>query len=209
MSAAPELEPAPKKSKTTLVVVLIVVAVGFVFLLICAAIVAAIAIPNLLASKTAAMQVSAIAALKQTATAQAQFRAQNDYYADSAAKLTEAGCLTDPRLVQAFQQHNNNADTGTQPRTGYLFRMLHGEGANPTGWVANPAGGGSAQPGVPMLLSSWGATARPAEPGTTGNMQYFIGEAGLIYQNSQPTNPDFVLSAAPLIPQDAAWTLAR
>jgi hypothetical protein len=115
--------------------------------------------------------------------------------------------------VQAFTNYLDNADSGTQPMHGHLFRMLQGEASNPTGWRAGSNAKGHFQ------LKSWAATARPALPGEEDGPQFWIGEAGLIYhsqsgqssQSAQPNQPaaEFLLNAAPIPDQSPQWQLVK
>jgi hypothetical protein len=143
--------PEPKKGMSVGVIVLIVVAIGAVLFIPCIAIVAAIAIPNLIVARKHGNEAAAIGALKTINTAEAIFREgdkdQNgalDY--GSLAQLGQTG-LVDSLLASGTKQ-------------GYLF---------------------SAKASVTTSEFLWFATARPVVPGTTGVRYFCTNQAGVIF----------------------------
>ncbi|HTL52186.1 MAG TPA: hypothetical protein VL860_06405 [Planctomycetota bacterium] len=202
-SENPDDAPPPKKGLPAWAVLLIVASICVVALP-CVAIIAAIAIPNLLVSKMAVNETASIQNLKALATAQAQFIKKYDYYSADGFHLNAGGTLIAHDLSAAFEAHQGNGDSAAPvPKAGYVYRMLLGEGSNPKSYVTGNSPTGE------MMLSSWGATSRPAVPGTTGENQFYITEAGTVYKQADPMTGKFILDAAPPAGQNPGWTKAR
>jgi type IV pilus assembly protein PilA len=134
-------------------------------------IIAAIAIPNLLRSRIAANQASAVGSLRTINTAQITYASTyNTGYADHLGDLrppasgnptsTAAGLL-DEVLAGA-------AGADTSVKSGYSFNYSH------------PAA-------VQGRIDTYTVTASPSTPGTTGSNFYFTDMSGVIRQNTTGT----------------------
>lgn len=163
----------------TLVELMIVIAI--------IAIVAAIAVPNLIAAKIQANEAAAISVMRSISTAQAQFwRSQ---YADengngqgeygvfgelSGLVGVRGGASKSPTDLTASM--SNVTTTGEVKRSGYMFRMYLPESAG-VGHAENPGGGMS--PGVvnPDLAElHWCCYAYPQNHDSSGRMTFFVSE---------------------------------
>jgi type IV pilus assembly protein PilA len=152
------------QSGFSLIELLIVVAIILV--------IAAIAIPNMLASKRAANQASAVASLRTISSASASYlTAYGDGFAGSldllggdqaAAASCNSALLLDPTFSSAPYQ-----------KSGYQF-SYSGQGGNVT---TTPPG--CANPGFNGYLS----TTVPLAVGTTGNISYCNSEDGAIHMD--------------------------
>ncbi len=121
-------------------------------------IIAAIAIPNLMASRRSANEASAVSSLRVIFSSQATYRATegNGFYADELTELNRSGivdellgCSTDPCL-----------------KSGYLFEIERLDGSPTT------------HPPI------WNVTAAPMAPSgamQTGSMAFYSNEVGTIY----------------------------
>lgn len=165
------------KKGFTLIELMIVIAI--------IAIIAAIAIPNLLASKIATNETAAVQNLKALATAQAQYIKKQDNYSYSGTLLNSTGTLIAADLKNAFEVWQGNGDQGTpQPKAGYNFRMLQGstsDNSDHTSYWKDAADGTAG-------MNTWAAICRAAEPGTSGENQYYISEAGTVYKKAEETD---------------------
>ncbi len=154
-------------------------------------IIAAIAIPNLLAGRRSANECAAIATLRNIACAQAQFQqaARADENADGtgeyggflelsgAASGRMADPLATPVLAGAFRVVNAGGEVA---RSGYLFKV----------YLPGPAGVGLAEPPtgystgggqVPDLAeASWCSYAWPLNYSGSGNRTFFTNQRGEI-----------------------------
>jgi type IV pilus assembly protein PilA len=130
----------------TLVEIMIVVAI--------IALLAAIAIPNLLRARLAANESAAIAALKTVASAAHTFRAANPGYPANLSTLYDG--LTPPYIDSVLAGGN---------KQGYSFGLIGGDQ-------------------VSGNYQSFTATAIPGTPGTTGNRRFFVDTSGVIRYNS-------------------------
>ncbi|MGH9740720.1 MAG: prepilin-type N-terminal cleavage/methylation domain-containing protein [Candidatus Acidiferrum sp.] len=143
-----------KQKGFSLIELLIVVAIILI--------IAAIAIPNLLRSRMAANQASAVSSLRTINTAEVTFNSTfNVGYGTLAALSTPAaGCPT--ALVTAACLLDINLGTGT--KNGYNFVAVPSTGA---GTASNP-------------YVSFNATANPVVPGSSGQSSYCSDESGVI-----------------------------
>lgn len=142
-------------------------------------IIAAIAIPNLIASRRAANEASAVASLRVIFSAQASYRASegSGYYADNLSDLG-AGGRVDPLLGCA-----------TEPcaKSGYTFAIDRDNGS-PSTYPPN-----------------WNVFALPITASgamQTGSISYYSNEMGAIYYKAGGSAPVAGLSATTRVPTD-------
>jgi prepilin-type N-terminal cleavage/methylation domain-containing protein len=169
----------------TLIELMIVVAI--------IAIIASIAIPNLLAARISANEAAAIATLRSVSSAQAQVQAgsgidedgdgagEYGYFAELAGTVNVRGAavpIVPPVLSGAF----GNVSGSLVSRSGYFFQMWLPDGAGVG--VAELATGGQAAATVNADLCEviWCAYAWPINRNTSGNRAFFINQAGDIMQ---------------------------
>jgi len=187
----------------TLIELMIVVAI--------IAIIASIAIPNLLSARLNANESAAIATLKNISSGQAQCQAsgvidvnnngQGEYgfFGELSGRVTVRGAtqaITPPVLSAAFGNIANSQVT----RSGYVFQM-HLPDAAAAGLVETATGGDSGNtvgvdPGQCEVL--WCCYAWPAARGNSGNRTFFINQAGDVlatnesnYSESTTTRPTY------------------
>ncbi|MCZ7646079.1 MAG: DUF2950 family protein [Planctomycetota bacterium] len=174
----------------------LMVAVGII------AIIAAIAIPNMLRSRMAANEASAIAALKALAEAQEIFR-RSDYDADGILEYAlNLKCDPNvPEYTSLFESAPGAADLAlvdaslaraerivgsgelvadSAPKAGYYFRVQHFN-ANGSNWVVVKQG--SPPGGTWDLVSGYGFYAAPASYDGTGRNHFQIDHSGVVYQS--------------------------
>ena len=181
----------------TLIELMIVVAI--------IAIIASIAIPNLLSARLNANESAAIATLKNISSAQAQCQAsgvidcnnngQGEYgffgelSGADAVRTDEAGAvgtatITPPVLSNAF----GNVDTSRVTRSGYVFQMYlpdtsaNGVAENATGGAA----GASIAAGQAEVL--WCCYAWPSSFGNSGKRVFFINQSGDVLASKNTTS---------------------
>jgi prepilin-type N-terminal cleavage/methylation domain-containing protein len=171
----------------TLIELMIVVAI--------IAIIASIAIPNLLAARLNANESAAVATLKNISSAQAQCQASGviDVNGNGGGEYGFFGELSGATLVR------NSATTRISPpvlstafgnvgvpiastvqRSGYVFQMYlpdnTGAGVSEDATGGDPDNGQGVDPGMAEVL--WCCYAWPASRGNSGNSAYFINQAG-------------------------------
>jgi len=152
------------------------------------AIIAAIAIPNLLSARLNSNETAAIATLRNIISAQSQFQTTaradennngvGEYgtFGEMSGSIGVRGnaILNPPVLSTAFRTVNANGEVS---RSGYMFAMwlpdATGDG------LAEVAGGGSDPTVDPDLAeTTWCAYAWPANFGNTGNRSFFVNQGG-------------------------------
>ena len=136
-------------------------------------IIAAIAIPNLLRSRVAANQASAIGSLRTLNTAEFTYASTYDmgfsatlgYLGPPAsgvpADLTQAGIIDDVLSGKT----TGGSGTMTSAKSGYQFTYSPG-------------------PSISGKVESYSFSADPLNRGTTGNNSYFVDQTGVIRQNT-------------------------
>jgi len=126
-------------------------------------IIAAIAIPNLLRSRIAANQASAVGSLRTINTAEITYASTyNSGYSAALINLQPPGTGTNPSATAAGLIDSVLASGS---KSGYTFAYVQG-----------PLTGGRAD--------TYTLNAAPTTPGTTGTNFYFTDESGVIRQNS-------------------------
>jgi len=166
----------------TLIELMIVVAI--------IAIIAAIAIPNLLSARLNANETAAIATLRNISSAQAQFQAtakgdtDNDGTGEFGCFLELSGAvdvrgsavigtLNPPVLSGAFRRPNVAGDVS---RSGYFFRIyLPGSAANS---VVADAAGGTWLVEPDLAETTWCCYAWPVNYGNSGNRTFQVNQTG-------------------------------
>jgi len=176
-----------KQTGFTLIELMIVVAI--------IAIIAAIAIPNLLSARLNANETSAISTLRSVSSSQAQFQAsaKADVDTDGTGEFglfremsggvgvrtnntggTVGNVLNPPVLSGAFRTFNAASEVS---RSGYLFKMiLPGAAGIGVPEVSTGALGAALDPD--LAETSWCTYASPASYSTSGNRTFFVNQTG-------------------------------
>jgi len=148
-----------KQKGFSLIELLIVVAIILI--------IAAIAIPNLLRSKMAANEASAVASLRTYNTAIVSF--QTTYGTDPATDLTQLGPSATPSSTAA-DLVDNLLGAANPTKSGYAFTFT---------------------PGAPTsgIVSTYTIIAVPLTQNVTGQRQFFTDQSGVIRQTTDGTTP--------------------
>ena len=190
-----------KSKGFTLIELMIVVAI--------IAIIAAIAIPNLLRSRMAANETAAIAACKSFATAEDIYR-RTDYNKDGvleyAQKLsginslfeTAAG-VGDLALIDRSFANAEGLPGGTAtPKAGYLFQVLTTQGTNASGGARTYLNGAN-------MTLGYGLEASSSQYDGVGRNTFVINNAGTIYEKDLGSGGTVPVSFDP----DSLWVIAE
>ena len=179
-----------KQTGFTLIELMIVVAI--------IAIIAAIAIPNLLSARLNANETAAVSTLRSISSSQAQFQASAKADVDSDGQgefgmfrelsgavavrtnvdgtNTGGSVLNPPVLSGAFRTLNGAAEVS---RSGYIFKMFipdnAGDAVEET-QSGNPLSG--TLTGADMSETTWCTYAWPANYSTSGNRSFFVNQTG-------------------------------
>ena len=157
---------------------------------------AAITMPNLIASKERSHEIAAVALLRTLVTVQAQFKQTSklDVDGDGDAEYggfvelsgAAAGRLANPVAPGMLSRAAGtlNADS-EMVRSGYVFRLYLAQ-ADGTGISENPDGTWPA--GVDTRLSElmWCAYAWPLQYGRSGSRTFFCNQSGLVLATDDP-----------------------
>ena len=160
------------------------------------AILAAMAMPNLLASKERANEISAVSLLRTLVTVQAQFKQTNklDVDGDGNAEYggfvelsgAGAGRMAAPAapgmISRAFGRLNANSEV---TRSGYHFRLFLAR-ADGTGVSENVDGTWPATVDVRYNELTWCAYAWPVQYGQSASRTFFANQSGLVLATDDP-----------------------
>jgi len=162
------------------------------------AIIASIAIPNLMASRMTANEAAAIATMRTIMSAQGLFRSQKamDDDADSVGEYGYMGELSGSVPLNLRANGNGSAlplkpavldglfqliSAGRVGSTGYLFEIFLPD-AGGAGVGEAPAGGPTGAEGADWCEDYWAVYAYPVKTGTLGNRAFCANERGEIRQ---------------------------
>jgi len=177
------------------------------------AIVASIAIPNLMAARLSANESAAVSHLKNLVSAQAQFQAsavadrdgngrgEFGTFGEMAghAELPDGHLLEPPILGRMYAA----VEDGVVVRSGYVFRIaLPGATGEPV--AERTEGGPPLDVDVRMAEQYWIAYAYPVDPGATGGQVFFVDQTGHMLSSTNDS-PDQLYSIDVPPPLDAAF----
>jgi prepilin-type N-terminal cleavage/methylation domain-containing protein len=181
-----------KEAGFTLIELMIVVAI--------IAIIAAIAIPNLLSARLNANETAAIATLRNISSAQAQFQAtskadsDNDGTGEFGAFIelsgqvdvrgdTDVGALNPPVISGAFR---NPTTAGYVSRSGYYFKIYLPTSTG-TGVIADASGGSFGTVDADLAETTWVCYAWPVNFGNSGNRTFMVNQTGDVVTTEEST----------------------
>ena len=169
-----------KSKGFTLIELMIVVAI--------IAIIAAIAIPNLLRSRMAANETAAVAACKAFCTAEDIYR-RTDYNKDGALEYAQklsgnnslystSAALGDIALIDRSFANAEGAPLVATPKAGYVFTVLTSQGAGASG------GARTFVTGTPARMTlGYGLAATSNQYDGVGRNTFVVSNSGTIYQS--------------------------
>jgi type IV pilus assembly protein PilA len=160
----------------TLIELLIVVAI--------IGIIAAIAVPGLLRARMSGNEASGIGSIRTISSGQATFASScgGGGYAGSLATLATAPPSSDVAFIPA-----DLGAADTTPKSGYLFDVFPGGVDVLTAGACNDSSD---------TTTGFGATASPAEPGSTGTRWFYTDQSGQIRQDSTDVITDITAGQA-------------
>jgi prepilin-type N-terminal cleavage/methylation domain-containing protein len=152
------------------------------------AIIAAIAIPNLLSARLNSNETAAIATLRNIISAESQFQTTaradennngvGEYgtFGEMSGSIGVRGnaILNPPVLSTAFRTVNTNGEVS---RSGYLFAMYLPDAAG-DGLAEVSGGGADGATDADLAETTWCCYAWPANFGNTGNRSFFVNQGG-------------------------------
>jgi prepilin-type N-terminal cleavage/methylation domain-containing protein len=201
----------------TLIELMIVVAI--------IAIIASIAIPNLLSARLNANESAAIATLRNVVSAQAQVQSQgaidqdldgigeHGWFAEMSGNIglrddtggVGAVILNPPVLSSALGRVDAN---GFVNRSGYFFAMFLPAAAGAP-LTENGLGGTPTGEDFDLCENTWCCYAWPAAFSNTGNRVFMVNQSGDVLQsNNQVATQGYSGTGTPIVP-DAAFTVAN
>ena len=174
------------------------------------AIVAAIAIPNLLRSRMAANETAAVAACKAFCTAQDIYR-RTDYNKDGVLEYAQALKGKDSLYENAPGQGDlalidrsfANAEANTEnamPKAGYYFKVLKGQGPHAQGGARNYMANGH-------MTQGYAFVAYPAQYDGTGRNTFLVSHAGTIYQKDLGAQTQAIVEKMTEYDPDETWVI--
>lgn len=182
------------------------------------ALVAAIAIPNLLRSRMAANESAAGAARKTYAEAQDIYR-RTDWDGDGMLEYAQAlrGDLSlyerkagagDLTLIDTAFARAEGDPGVAQPKAGYVFKVLKGQGPQAPGGKRSYVVAGQG-PQANSMTMGYALAACPASYDGTGRNMFLINNTGVVYQKDcGPETPELFKNMTEYNP-DTTWVIAE